>query len=340
MAKVQWSALLQTVANVATAGAVVFGVWAYYHPYVPPTEPTTGTQANQTVPVPPPQSQPQEADAESVTLRSVNWSSVSAISGLILAGVLQLVAATIRARGTGSRSALEAIKSAFSVRTLGVYVPQTRLDALERQLDNGSFFIKTTEGPNTPVINLGKVVWREADMDDAMKRANALMSPADLAKAHETLAYERDSLKRALDEAERERERIRGLLGAAQTETLEVKQRHAEDVLAWRSRMKFGDKTPTVTIRFAKYGADYKLAERIKKIFEKHTDWPVTLDNGNTPVLPEAGQFKVLVETAFTLSFDDVAWALGQLLCDISVGKRTGAREDSQNLIIEVNPSP
>lgn len=139
MAELGSNARLQSAANFATIVAVLcaigfggFEVWAHYHPYTPPPKPTTET--NRAVLVPTPRPQPQLPNIESSTGRSVNWPVIGVISGLIFAGVLQLAAAVIRGRSSGSRSAFEAIKSAFRVRTLGVYVPQTRLDECVSEL--------------------------------------------------------------------------------------------------------------------------------------------------------------------------------------------------------------
>jgi hypothetical protein len=111
--------------------------------------------------------------------------------------------------------------------------------------------------------------------------------------------------------------------------------------LKWHRGMNFQGIKPTVTIRSAAYGNDYALVTKIKTIIDEHLGWQVTLDGKNEPMLPQEGDFKVVFETAFTMSFQEVisAFAVGDLLGETIGSRIETERADHHHLIIQVLPS-
>ena len=120
----------------------------------------------------------------------------------------------------------------------------------------------------------------------------------------------------------------------------QVKRDYGLTILRMLSGMRFrGGEKPTVVIRFARYEHDYKLAREIEKIFRDVTDWNVTLDGSNTPVLHPDDRFKVIFESGLTMSFEKVtaAFSEGDLL-GVPVGQRVADRGDEDRLVVEVLP--
>lgn len=147
-----------------------------------------------------------------------------------------------------------------------------------------------------------------------------------------------EKLKVALEATQREREALRGDLGMTQDALRTMKRGFAIERLGWVSRASFDGTKPTVTIRFATYGNDYKLAKEIEAVFTEFCGWPVTTDATNSPTLPQADKFKVVFDVGFTLSFDAVIASFSQLL-DVTVGKSQSQRDDYHRLIVNVLPS-
>lgn len=122
-------------------------------------------------------------------------------------------------------------------------------------------------------------------------------------------------------------------------ELQETKHSIAIDSMRRYSSMKFGDKKPQVTIRCVGYGADYDLAERIKKTLREHANWEAQIDTTNKPSLPRADKFKVMFESGFHQAFDQLAYDFSQSeLLGVTVGKRMADRDDGHHLIIFVFP--
>src|SRR4051794_10679150 len=89
---------------------------------------------------------------------------------------------------------------------------------------------------------------------------------------------------------------------------------YAEEAFQRCSRMSFedGDGTrvpPRVTIRFVSYTGDDQLARRIKQVLDEHVGWSSTFDNSNNPVLMRSEQFKVVFDTAMSLSYGELVRA-------------------------------
>ena len=94
-----------------------------------------------------------------------------------------------------------------------------------------------------------------------------------------------------------------------------------------------------VTVRFASYD-DYALAQQIETILKEHTGWTVTLDGRNDPVIRPNQRFKVIFESRFNGTFNEVAAAFGEgPLLPCSVGVRNADRFDQEHLIVEVLPT-
>jgi hypothetical protein len=150
----------------------------------------------------------------------------------------------------------------------------------------------------------------------------------------ENLTKERDDAIKALKEKKRE----------YAIETLErySHMRFRREEAGQREDTKDTEIQTTVTVRYADYGEDHDLAQRIRNIFEGNVRWPVTLDSSNKPSLPRADTVKVVFDVAdtyFTYGPLVHAFAEGDLL-GVPIGKRqmTG-RADLHHLIVLVLPS-
>jgi len=165
-----------------------------------------------------------------------------------------------------------------------------------------------------------------------------------LIRDYPTLVSERDALKWALEQTQKEREALRGTLANERDSALQSLARCQKDFamarvewFAQRSR----DWNPqiSVTVRFADY-FDYRLALQIIAILQEHAGWTAELDQSNKPVLKPSEEFKVVFESGISQAFDEIAYAFGQgaFLGDVSVGRRTADRHDN-HLVIEVLPT-
>jgi hypothetical protein len=163
------------------------------------------------------------------------------------------------------------------------------------------------------------------------------------------LTGERDQLRKALEETQADRERIRGLLGGAEQAFFTCKRQFALARLIWFSQRvgmniararERGEQVEDihVTIRFAVYD-DTALVTTIKKTIEEHANWAVDLDGSNKPTLMPHPEFKVIFESGLHGTFDEVADIFNTLLQDTAVGRRAADRLDSAHLVIEVHPT-
>ncbi len=170
----------------------------------------------------------------------------------------------------------------------------------------------------------GAMLLREGDLESQLDETES---------DYETTLGERNAALNELQQRTNERD-------GAQQALKTAKREFAHERLKWYSKMSFGGVKPTVTIRSAAYGNDYAIVQEIQKILKEFTGWEVALDGTNNPMLPQAEKFKVVFESAFTMSFDDVAFAFsdGDLL-GVPVGKAMSDREDSHHLVIKVLPS-
>jgi hypothetical protein len=178
----------------------------------------------------------------------------------------------------------------------------------------------------------------------------------EIVREHANVISERDELRKALEEAHQDRERIRGLLGNAEQEIRNCRREFGETRLRWfadrakrnlESARKEGTHAPEeikdvrATVRFAVYD-DLPLAQEVQKILREHTQWPVELDGSNKPtLLPDPKGFKVLFDIGPMESFGEVASAFhdGRLINE-RVGMRRSERwGESEHLIIDVLPT-
>jgi hypothetical protein len=155
------------------------------------------------------------------------------------------------------------------------------------------------------------------------------------------LQGEVDGLRALLATATQDNARLTTQRDLAVVALEDKKRDFALDALRRYSRMKFDDKTPTVTIRHCSYvETDYELVEQLKNLFELYANWTVTIDGKNDPSLPRAGKCKVMFDVGCTLSYDDLLFALSQgNLLGVVIGSNKTSRLDVHNLIVEVLPS-
>jgi hypothetical protein len=146
-----------------------------------------------------------------------------------------------------------------------------------------------------------------------------------------------ETVKNLLDSATAERdEAIAALKDKKHEYAMEVVERYSN------IRAKDGEPQPTVTVRYASYGQDYELAQKIRDLFTQYVRWHVDLETSNKPALPRADKFKVLFDVGMTY------FTYGPLIHAISEGDLLGVpvgrlqfveREDSHHLIVMVCPS-
>jgi hypothetical protein len=170
----------------------------------------------------------------------------------------------------------------------------------------------------------------------------------DVEQITKALIAERDSLRKGLEETQREREMIRGNL-ANENATLKTERDKALEAYRQCKRaltesrferfVSTFDANTRVTVRAATYD-DWHLIEAVKKLLADHTNWPVTIDMRNEPALIPHDELKVVVGESDRflgfLSFLDVED--GKLL-PCRVGIRSRPDGDTTHLIIEILPT-
>jgi hypothetical protein len=120
------------------------------------------------------------------------------------------------------------------------------------------------------------------------------------------------------------------------------KHEYAMEVFENYSKLPFKDPQPMVTVRFANYGSDHEIAQKIQGVFSQYVKWSVHLDGSNNPALAKSGKFKVVFDiggTYFTYMKLIHAIREGDFL-GVSIGKMENAeRDDPHHLIAMVLPS-
>ena len=147
-----------------------------------------------------------------------------------------------------------------------------------------------------------------------------------------------------LSDMQQQIEEIKKELDLAVVSLKDKKREYAMEVLEQYSNLVPREGTPpiTVTVRYANYGHDYDIAQRIQGLFTQYVKWPVALEASNNPALPRADKFKVVFDvgsTYFTYARLVHAISDGDLL-GVPVGKLDFVdRDNPHHLIVLVLPS-